>query len=150
MERRLELKVRRLIATVGLALPMCVFLAAGGAREARSDGVTSVVLVVPGMNQTELQSVLGPPDYIQVKGLRSAWQYCPRRFFIRFLDRFFRNDDDLFVTVWFNAGRVEHMRAYPGRNMGQCEDFFAAFSWEDAIDDIAPMGVEAGGGYPIK
>jgi hypothetical protein len=78
-----------------------------------------IALVVPGMNQTELQSVLGPPDYIQVKYLRSAWQYCPRRFFIRFLDPYVREyireeAAPLFVTVWLENGRVVHMRAYPG------------------------------------
>ena len=52
---------------------------------------------------------------------------------------------DLYVTVWFNEGRVEHMRAYPSRVMGRCEDFLAAFSWEDAIG-----GAGFEGGYRIK
>jgi hypothetical protein len=86
------------------------------------------------MNHTELQSVLGPPDYIQVKGLREAWQFCPRRFRIRFLEEALRSEDDLFVTVWFDNGRVKHMRAYPSRHMGVCEDYIAAFRWEDEID----------------
>lgn len=146
-------KIPRRIGWAGLALGLSAALAAAP-REAIGDGVTSVALVAPGMNRTELQSVLGPPDYIQVKGRREAWQYCPRRFFIRFLDRFFRDDKELFVTVWFNEGRVEHMRAYPSRAMGQCEDFFAAFSWEDVIDDVPMAAGGYGGGYgeayPIK
>jgi hypothetical protein len=88
------------------------------------------------MNRTELQSVLGPPDYIQVRGLREAWQFCPRRFRIRFLEEALRREDDIFVTVWFDNGRVQHMRAYPGQNMGLCEDYIAAFSWQDEIDGM--------------
>ena len=95
-----------------------------------------VTLVVPGMNQTELQSVLGPPSYIQVKGLRQAWQYCPRRFFIRLLDPYVREEPLVFVTVWFDNGRVQHMRAYPGDRMGECEDFLAAFRWEDDLGGV--------------
>lgn len=111
----------------------------------------AIALVAPGMNQTELQSVLGPPSYIQVKGLRTAWQYCPRRFFIRFLDPYVRDAvreaAPLFVTVWFDNGRVVHMRAYPGERMGECEDFLAAFRWED---DIGGGLVEFEGGHRIK
>lgn len=95
-----------------------------------------VALVVPGMNQTDLQSVLGPPSYIQVKGLRQAWQYCPRRFFIRFLDPYVREEPLVFVTVWFDNGRVQHMRAYPGDRMGECQDFLAAFRWEDDLGGV--------------
>lgn len=89
-------------------------------------------LVTPGMTQTELQSILGPPDYIQVKGLRQAWQYCPR-FFDRFFDRVFDRGGVLYVTVWFADGQVEHMRAYQSSAMGSCPDFFAAFRWEDGL-----------------
>jgi hypothetical protein len=106
-----------------------------------------VALVVPGMNQTELQSVLGPPSYIQVKGLRTAWQYCPRRFRIRFLDEFFREELPVFVTVWFDNGRVVHLRAYPTDRMGECEDFLVAFRWED---DISGGMVDYRGGRRLK
>lgn len=136
---RLAAWVRRASVALSLAL-----LAGGGAPAALSEEPPAIALVMPGMNQTELQSVLGPPDYIQVKGLRQAWQYCPRRFFIRFLDEVLRRDEDLFVTVWFDHGRVVHMRAYPGRRMGQCEDFLAAFSWEDDLSEAYA------GAHPIK
>lgn len=101
-----------------------------------------IQLVAPGMNQTELQSVMGPPDYIQVKGLRQAWQFCPRRFFIRFLESYVRKEPLVFVTVWFDNGRVKHMRAYPGNRMGECNDFLAAFRWEDEIEGIIGIGGE--------
>src|SRR5688572_16912111 len=58
----------------------------GGAKLALGNSPEAIVYVRPGMNQTELQSVLGPPDYVQANGRRQAWQYCPSRFFIRFLD----------------------------------------------------------------
>lgn len=130
-----------------LALALMVLGLAAAPREARGgDESFPIALVAPGMNRTELNSILGPPTYIQVKGLREAWQYCPRRFFIRLLDEYMRSDDALFVTVWFNEGRVEHMRAYPGRRMGQCEDFLAAFSWEDVIEGDGFIQ----GGYGMK
>ncbi len=88
-----------------------------------------------------------PPSYIQVKGLRTAWQYCPRRFFIRFLDEYVREERPVFVTVWFDNGRVVHMRAYPTDRMGECEDFLAAFRWED---DIGGGMVDYRGGQRIK
>jgi len=87
-----------------------------------------IAFVVPGMNQTELQSVLGPPDYIQVRGPQQAWQYCPH-----WLDR----RDDLYINVWFVEGRVTHLRAYADPVMGSCNDFLAAFRWEDVIEDDA-------------
>jgi len=100
-----------------------------------------IALVAPGMNQTELQSVMGPPDYIQVNGMRQAWQYCPRRGLRALFRRTFGHEEPLFVTVWFENGRVRHMRAYPGWTMGECEDFFAAFSWQDDIGGVAGMGM---------
>jgi hypothetical protein len=128
---------------VGLGL---VVLACGVPRDALSQGF-AIDLVAPGMNQTELQSVMGPPSYIQVKGLRQAWQFCPPRSFRRFVEDFLdrERDPDLYVTVWFENGRVRHMRAYPSRVMGRCEDFLAAFRWEDEID-----GAYATGGYRLK
>ncbi len=100
--------------------------------------------IAPGMNQTELQSVIGPPDYIQVNGNRQAWQYCPhfleririrRGDFIQSIEHLFaRRDGDYFITVWFLDGQVEHMRAYPEEAMGNCADFYAAFRWEDIIN----------------
>jgi len=139
MERHPVLNVRLRNGPIALAMGFCALIACG-ARDAESGTVTSVAPVAPGMNRTELQSVLGPPDYIQIKGRREAWQYCPRRFFIRWLEPFVRDDEELFVTVWLNEGRVEHMRAYPNRVMGRCEDYFAAFSWDDAIDDMPTAG----------
>lgn len=115
-------------------------MASGAARRAAAADPEAIAIVAPGMNRTELQSVLGPPDYIQVRGLREAWQYCPRRFRIRFLEEALRRENDLFVTVWFDNGRVKHMRAYPGRNMGLCEDYIAAFSWQDEIDGVGGFG----------
>jgi hypothetical protein len=111
--------------------------------------VFAIELVAPGMNRTELTSVMGPPTYIQVKGLREAWQFCPPRSFERFVNELLRQPTDpkLYVTVWLNSGRVEHMRAYPSRVMGQCEDFLAAFSWEDVIDGEFAVGAD---GYRIK
>jgi hypothetical protein len=96
----------------------------------------AIALVGPGMNRTELTAVLGPPSYIQVKGLREAWQYCPGRSLVRFLKDLLREETlpPLYVTVWFNEGRIEHMRAYPSRVMGSCNDFLAAFSWQDVIE----------------
>lgn len=107
----------------------------------------AIALVGPGMNRTELTAVLGPPSYIQANGLREAWQYCPGRSLIRFLKDILRQETlpPLYVTVWFNEGRVEHMRAYPTRVMGSCEDFLAAFSWQDVIE-----GGDFEGGYRIK
>jgi hypothetical protein len=125
-----------------------------GASDARGDGMVvgrgkakriyGIRAVAPGMNQTELQSVIGPPDYIQVNGTRQAWQYCPhflerirvRRgdFIQSMLHLFARRDGDYFITVWFNQGQVEHLRAYPEEAMGNCADFYAAFRWEDIID----------------
>jgi hypothetical protein len=132
--------IRRAAFLTGLIWGVAAASLYGLAREAEGADPDAIALVNPGMNQTELQSVMGPPDYIQVNGLRQAWQYCPRRFPIRFLDEALRSEDDLFVTVWFDNGRVRHMRAYPGRFMGLCEDYLAAFRWEDEI----------GGGYGIK
>ncbi|HKZ97446.1 MAG TPA: hypothetical protein VJ045_10755 [Hyphomicrobiaceae bacterium] len=102
-----------LLAVCGLGLTGC---ASGLFHSNRVDAV------VPGMTQTELQSVLGPPDYIQAKDLRQAWQYCPHLLDIR---------DRLYITVWLDDGHVEHLRAYADRVMGSCEDFLAAFRWED-------------------
>jgi hypothetical protein len=100
--------------------------------------------VQPGMNQTELQSVMGPPDYVQVNGVRQAWQFCPhflerlrirRGDFIQSMEHLFaRRDGNFFVTVWFLEGQVVHLRAYPDDSMGNCADFYAAFRWEDMID----------------
>lgn len=83
-------------------------------------------LILPGMNQTELQGVMGPPDYIQVRGQRQAWQYCPHLFDGR--------NEDLYVTVWLTSGRVDHMRAYGADKIATCPDYLAAFRWEDVID----------------
>lgn len=141
----MQIEVSRLARITRLALGFAAaLLLLGPPQAARSEPPPDIALVAPGMNQTELQSVMGPPDYIQVKGLRQAWQYCPRRFFIRFLDEYVRRDEPIFVTVWFNDGRVEHMRAYPGNRMGECNDFLAAFRWEDVIEG---GGFIAGGGY---
>lgn len=120
----------------GLAIGFALAASAGAASDVGAADPEAIAVVAPGMNRTELQSILGPPDYIQVKGLREAWQFCPRRFPIRFLDEVMRRENDLFVTVWFDSGRVKHMRAYPSRNMGMCEDYIAAFSWEDEIDGV--------------
>jgi len=127
---KLRASRRRRLAAFGFALALPL----GMPASVHGEEPFAIALVAPGMNQTELQSVLGPPTYIQVKRRRQAWQYCPRRFFIRMLDEYMRRENALFVTVWFNEGRVEHMRAYPGHAMGQCEDFLAAFSWEDTIE----------------
>lgn len=109
----------------------------------------AIALVGPGMNRTELNAVLGPPSYIQVKGLREAWQYCPGRSLVRFLKELLREETlpPLYVTVWLNEGRIEHMRAYPSRVMGSCQDFLAAFSWQDVIEGGA---YEFEGGHRIK
>lgn len=141
----MRFKIRVSISLKNLILAFSAALAlAGLPHAALSDDVYQIALVTPGMNQTELQSVMGPPSYIQVKGLRQAWQYCPPRSLIRFIDDILGRETEppLFVTVWFNSGRVEHMRAYPSRVMGRCEDFLAAFSWEDTIDG---GGFEYGG-----
>jgi hypothetical protein len=113
-------------------------------KKGKMKRIYGIRAVAPGMNQTELQSVLGPPDYIQVNGTRQAWQYCPhfleririrRGDFIQSIEHLFaRRDGDYFITVWFNGGQVEHLRAYPEEAMGNCADFYAAFRWEDIID----------------
>lgn len=131
------------------ALAVAATLTTALTTTATSGGETfAIALVAPGMNRTEITATMGPPTYIQVKRLREAWQYCPGRSLTRFLQDLLRQerDPDLYVTVWFNEGRVEHMRAYPSRVMGKCEDFLAAFSWEDSIEG----GGFAGGAYPIK
>jgi hypothetical protein len=116
--------------------------AAGRPRKPKR--IYGIRAIAPGMNQTELQSVIGPPDYIQVNGNRQAWQYCPhfleririrRGDFIQSIEHLFaRRDGDYFITVWFLDGQVEHMRAYPEEAMGNCADFYAAFRWEDIIN----------------
>ncbi len=137
---------RRLRFGLALALALC-----GPAEGLRAEEPFAIALVAPGMTQTELQSVLGPPTYIQVKNLRQAWQYCPPRFFIRRFDEYMRSEDAIFVTVFFNEGRVTHLRAYPGRFMGLCEDFLAAFQWEDVGDGAIAVDAYGGeGGYRIK
>ena len=142
----MSVRVRAPASRLGLGLAMIVALF-GAPADTRAQEDFAIALVGPGMNRTELTSVLGPPSYIQVKNLREAWQYCPRRSLTRFLQDVLRQErpPELYVTVWFNEGRVEHMRAYPSRVMGRCEDFLAAFSWEDVID-----GAGFEGGYRIK
>lgn len=124
---------------LGIAIASALTLL-GGVQLARGNSPEAIVYVRPGMNQTELQSVLGPPDYIQANGRRQAWQFCPRRFFIRFLDarwrKYVTHREEMFITVWFYDGQVEHMRAYPDGIMGECKDFFAAFRWEDRIEGV--------------
>jgi outer membrane protein assembly factor BamE (lipoprotein component of BamABCDE complex) len=142
----MSVRLRALATRLGLGLTALLAVCSTPA-DTRAEESFAIALVGPGMNRTELTSVLGPPSYIQVKGLREAWQYCPRRSLTRFLQDVLRQErpPDLYVTVWFNEGRVEHMRAYPSRVMGRCEDFLAAFSWEDAIG-----GAGFEGGYRIK
>jgi hypothetical protein len=111
-------RARRITASLAAASLITAFATYAIAR----DGLSGVFAVAPGMTQTDLQSVMGPPAYIQVRYSQQAWQYCPGRWFDR---------DKPFVTVWFRDFRVEHMRAYPSQNMGRCEDFIAAFRWED-------------------
>lgn len=114
---------------LGLGL-VSAFVMCGAIGNAESQGLGSLDFIEPGMNQTELQSVLGPPDYIQVRGLRQAWQYCPRRL-LQFADRLFRSNHAPYVTVWFDNFRVVDMQAFPSSHMGSCEDFIVAFRWED-------------------
>jgi len=144
-----QASARRLVLGLALLAALVAPRTAAGEEE-----VFAIALVTPGMNRTELTSVLGPPTYIQVKNLREAWQYCPPRSFRRFINDILGHETapPLYVTVWFNEGRVEHMRAYPSRVMGQCEDFLAAFSWEDTIGGgaIGVVGEESYGGYRIK
>jgi len=134
MTVRRDARAKHLGPALVLLLALCALPCAADA---------DIALVAPGMNQTELQSVMGPPDYIQVNGLRQAWQYCPRRGLRALFARTFGHEEPLFVNVWFENGRVRHMRAYPGWTMGQCEDFLAAFSWQDEISGI-------GGIIPMK
>lgn len=114
--------VRTIIAATAL-LFLCSYLLTSATKAHEYGGIS---MIMPDMNQTELQAIMGPPDYIQVKRRREAWQYCPRLFDGR--------DENLFITIWFNRGRVVHFRAYPDYKMGSCQDFFAAFRWEDMID----------------
>jgi hypothetical protein len=144
MKPRLSERARSLGFGLTLLLALC-----GAPAELRSDESFAIALVGPGMNRTELNATLGPPSYIQVKGLREAWQYCPGRSLMNFLKDLLGEEraPDLYVTVWFNEGRIEHMRAYPSRVMGRCEDFLAAFSWQDVIEGAA---YEFEGGQRIK
>jgi hypothetical protein len=118
-----------------------------GASSIATAGDLSIGDIGPGMNQTELQSVLGPPDYIQYNGPRQAWQYCPhfierllrkRGDIVEDVERLIARQDsksgDFFITVWFTEGQVEHMRAYPEEAMGSCVDFYRAFRWEDNLE----------------
>ncbi len=141
-------KALRSAWATSLGLSLFSLAALCAPHEAASQEVFAIELVTPGMNQTELTSVMGPPTYIQVKNLRQAYQYCPPRSFRRFIGDLLRQETEppLYVTVWFNEGRVDHMRAYPSRVMGRCEDFLAAFRWEDVIDG----GDSFAGGYRIK
>jgi hypothetical protein len=112
------LRARRLSVSLAAASLITAFATYAIAR----DGFGGVFAVAPGMTQNDLQSVMGPPDYIQVRYTQQAWQYCPGRWFDR---------DKPFVTVWMRDFRVEHLRTYPSGNMGRCEDFISAFRWED-------------------
>lgn len=134
-------------AGIGALVASLPLAAAPGAN---SQDAMAIGLVAAGMNQTELQSVMGPPDYIQVKELRQAWQYCPDLSLMDLLYDVMRQErpPDVYVTVWFANGRVEHMRAYPSRVMGECRDFIAAFRWEDDIE--GGMAYEAAGPRRIK
>lgn len=117
--QRLPLRTFLRLTVVGLAAQ----LATACAIVPNYGGVGTVT---SGMNQTELQGVMGPPDYIQVKGQQQAWQYCPHLFD--------GHSEDLYATFWFRHGTIEHMRAYPEHQMGSCEDFIAAFRWDDTIE----------------
>lgn len=153
MGPRVPTRIGSLASALALAAAVCIAPgeSQGGRRSFTIDerAPFEIALVGPGMNRTELTAVLGPPSYIQVNGLREAWQYCPARSLIRFLKDILRQETlpPLYVTVWFNEGRIEHMRAYPSRVMGSCEDFLAAFSWQDVIEG---GGFEVEGGYRIK
>jgi hypothetical protein len=117
-----------------LAVSLAAFSFIGGAAAtavARDDEMPGgFTAIAPGMTHTDLESVMGPPDYIQVRYTQEAYQYCPGWF-----------DRGPFVTVWFRNFRVEHMRAYPSRNMGRCEDFISAFRWED-VDGLGGLGLK--------
>jgi hypothetical protein len=105
---------------------------AGCSHDASAYG--GVALVRPGLTQTETQAILGPPDYIQTKGRRQAWQYCDHLLYDQ--------TGDLYVTIWFFDGLVEHMRALPEDNMGGCEEYIAMFRWEDILDGQYPVDGE--------
>jgi hypothetical protein len=118
-------------------LCLCIQLLAAGALCGYSQDAfahNGVALVRPGLTQTELQALLGPPDYIQLKGRRQAWQYCDHLLYDQ--------TGDLYVTVWFFDGLVEHMRALPEDNMGGCEEYIAMFRWEDVLDGQYPVDGE--------
>jgi hypothetical protein len=149
VEAAIEMKPRTPAFTrsFSLVLAFATLLCGGPISSRAEDDGFAIEAIGPGMNRTELTAVLGPPSYIQVRYRREAWQYCPGRSLTRFLQDVLRQprDPELYVTVWLNEGRVEHMRAYPSKVMGQCEDFLAAFSWEDVIE-----GDGFAGGYRIK
>ena len=90
----------------GVVAGLSAMLALNAPQQASAQEVFAISLVTPGMNRTELTSVMGPPSYIQVKERREAWQYCPPRSFVRFIDDVLRRER-LYVTVWLNRGRVE-------------------------------------------
>jgi hypothetical protein len=134
---------------------LCLLVASCG-PSARAGDRGGINAVAQGMSQTDLQSVLGPPDYIQVNGTRQAWQYCPH-----FMERLFQRNGNLivtlerliareggnfYITVWFVGPEVVHMRAYPEESMGSCADFYAAFRWDDTIDGEF-IGSEGYGAY---
>jgi hypothetical protein len=146
------MRIRRTDLARGLAFGLSLAAVLCAAPRLSAAEGYAIGLVAPGMNQTELQAVMGPPSYIQVKGLRQAWQYCPPRGFLRMVEDLFQRerDPDLYVTVWFDNGRVRHMRAYPSRVMGRCEDFLAAFRWEDEIDGVFAADAYGYEGYRIK
>jgi hypothetical protein len=130
------LLLRRIAALLAAVSFMCALGTTAFARDDETPG--GPLAIAPGMTQTDLESVMGPPAYIQVRYMQQAWQYCPRRW----MDRFRIGqwvDRGLFVTVWFRNFRVEHMRAYPSTYMGRCEDFIAAFRWED-VDGLGGFG----------
>lgn len=113
------------LARITRALAVVTVCAGLGACT-HSYGYGGVPVVMSGMNQTEVQGVMGPPDYIQTRGLQQAWQYCPHLFDGR--------DEDLYTTIWIDNGIVTHLRAYPDNIMGSCNDFIAAFRWQDVIE----------------
>lgn len=83
----------------------------------------ALIAVQPGMTSTELQSVLGPPDYIHNKNFREAWQYCDTGLLTR--------DRGSYAIIWLVSGQVTGLKAYPNSIMGTCLEFIQAFRWEE-------------------
>jgi hypothetical protein len=92
-----------------------------------------VARVFEGMMRTELQAALGPPDMVRTLRRREAFIYCPITLFG------FNPTKGSFATVWMFEDRVVGARTYPSSFWTSCEDFIAAFTWNEEPHPVLPV-----------